>query len=131
VRDAPRLIASPRPRCRPGRFDVEERIIAPIPNKSKALNQAFAMEAYKNADRLLRDSETVVSIGYSFNRYDQSSFEPLLRAASESKGRRLLIVSPDAKTIADSICGVFPSLTVEPINAKFKSWVLSSFCGLE
>jgi thiamine pyrophosphate-dependent acetolactate synthase large subunit-like protein len=77
---------------------VEDRIIAPVPDKSQGLKEAAF--TYTKADALVRDSDIVVVIGYSFNPHDRASYQPLLQALSASPGRRLLVVSPDAGSIA-------------------------------
>ncbi|MBI3279419.1 MAG: hypothetical protein HYZ57_06220 [Acidobacteria bacterium] len=112
-----------------GADDVEDRIIAPVPDKSQGLKEAFIRDTYSKAEAVLRNSDTVVTIGYSFNQHDRASYQRLLRAFGESLGRKLLLVSPDAGTIADAIRPAFPKLAIIPLEATFKQWVSASFPG--
>jgi hypothetical protein len=113
-----------------GADDSEERIIAPVPDKSQGLNQAFIRATYAKAVNVVRDSEIVVTIGYSFNAHDKGSYQVLLDALRTSKGRRLLVVSPDADTVVKVIRPSFPDLAIEPLRTTFKQWVRASFPGL-
>ena len=113
-----------------GADDVEDRIIAPVPDKSQGLQQAFIRASYAKAVAVVRDSDTVVAIGYSFNAHDRGSYQTLLEALRASKGRRLLVVSPDADSVARAIRAGFPDLAIEPQQATFKQWVAASFPGL-
>ena len=114
-----------------GADDVEERIIAPVPDKSQGLKQAFIRATYAKAVAVVRDSDTVVAIGYSFNAHDRGSYQVLLDALRTSKGRRLLVVSPDADTVVRAIRAGFPDISIEPLKATFKQWVTASFPGLD
>lgn len=113
-----------------GADDVEDRIIAPIPDKSHGLKEAFIRDTYIKAEAVVRDSDTLISIGYSFNPHDRASYQRLLHALGDSRGRKLLVVSPDAGTIANAIRPGFPNLSIEPLDATFKQWVSASFPGL-
>jgi hypothetical protein len=110
-----------------GADDVEERTIAPVPDKSQGLKQTFIRDTYAKAEALLRASDIVVAIGYSFNAHDRASYERLLCAMSASQGRKLLVVSPDAANIANALRPTFPSLSVQPVEATFKQWVAELF----
>jgi hypothetical protein len=111
--------------------DVEDRIIAPVPDKSTGLRQPFVRDTYTKAKAMVRASDTIVTIGYSFNPHDRASYEPLLRALSESTGRKLLVVSPDAAIIADALRAAFPNaFSIEPLKVTFKKWVADQFPGL-
>jgi hypothetical protein len=113
-----------------GADDVEDRIIAPVPDKSSGLNQAFIRETYTNALFLARNSDVIIAIGYSFNPHDRASYQPLLHALEESNGRRLVVVSPDAEAVASTLRQNFPALRIEPLVSTFKQWVEASFPGL-
>src|SRR5207245_10889609 len=63
-----------------GRVAIEERVIAPIPDKAQKLNQPFISETYGKACSFVRESGTLVAVGYSFNSYDRSSYQPVLQA---------------------------------------------------
>ena len=114
-----------------GADDVEDRIIAPVPDKSQGFKQAFIRDTYTKAVAMVRDSDIVVAIGYSFNAHDRASYQTLLDALRESKGRRLLVVSPDAGTVVNAIRLGFPDLSIEALEATFKQWAAASFPGLD
>lgn len=114
-----------------GADDVEDRIIAPVPDKSRGLQQAFIRTSYAKAVDVVRDSDIVVTIGYSFNAHDRGSYQVLLDALRASKARRLLVVSPDADIVVKAIRLGFPDLAIQPLKATFKQWVDASFPGLD
>lgn len=114
-----------------GSDDVHDRVIAPIPDKTPALNAPFISDTYTKAEALVRDSNILVTIGYSFSPHDRVSYQRLLRALGDSSGRKLLLVSPDAGTVAKAIRPSFPKLSIEPLESTFKQWVNASFSGLE
>ncbi|HEY7337211.1 MAG TPA: hypothetical protein VH639_20135 [Bryobacteraceae bacterium] len=114
----------------PGATDIREQIIAPVPNKSQDLKRAFIHEMYRHALTLLRDSDTIVAIGYSFNLHDRASYRPLLAPWAKSTGRKLVIVSPDADNAAKTVRLYLKNLCVEPVPATFREWVQRSYPGL-
>jgi hypothetical protein len=114
----------------PGSDDARDRVIAPIPDKSQGLSEAFVGGTYAKAEALVRESEIVVAIGYSFNHHDRASYQRLLCALHESSSRKLLVVSPDAYNVASALRPAFPSLSIEPLTTTFKKWVDASFPGL-
>jgi hypothetical protein len=80
---------------------------------------------------LVQASDTVVAIGYSFSAHDHASYEPLLRALCMPRGRRLLVVSPEAATIADALRPAWSNaFLIDPLEASFKEWVADRFPGL-
>src|SRR5262249_42002292 len=66
-----------------GRVSIEERVIAPVPDKSEGLKEAFIRESYANAVRLICKAGSLTVIGYSFNPYDRVSYAPLLEVLSQ------------------------------------------------
>lgn len=109
-------------RRRPGDFDVKDRIIAPVRDKSQGLTRDFVCAVYERAVKLVRHSGSLVSIGYSFNNHDRQSYEPILSALGDSEDKRLTVVSPEARKLADKLRREFPSVNVVPIEATFKEW---------
>lgn len=107
-----------------GSDDVENRIIAPIPDKSSALQENFIRDTYIKASLLARESEPMIAIGYSFNLHDRGSYAPVLRALSPGT---LVVVSPDADTVADAIGPAWPGLSIRPVKAAFKEWAVAAF----
>lgn len=114
----------------PGEFDIEDRIIAPVKDKSIELKRAFVCAAYQKACGLVRASGTVVAIGYSFNAHDSGSYQRVLRALSASVERRLIVVSLDALKVAPKLQMEFPNLRVEPMETTFTAWAAASFIGI-
>ncbi len=87
------------------RVPIEKRVIAPIPDKAEQLKQPFISETYSRACSLVRESGALVAIGYSFNSHDNASYGPILAALSESRDRKLSVVSPEASKLAEQIEG--------------------------
>ena len=112
---------------RTGYVPIEERVIAPIPDKAQELNQPFIKQTYSKACSLVRESGTLVAVGYSFNSHDSASYRPILQALSESVDRSLVVVSPHASKLASEIRGAYHSLQVTPIDKTFKAWAGNSF----
>ncbi|HME00909.1 MAG TPA: hypothetical protein VKM93_26810 [Terriglobia bacterium] len=112
---------------RTGRVSIEERVIAPIPDKADALKLPFISETYRKACSLVRESGVLVAVGYSFNNHDRPSYEPILHALDKSRERTLIIVSPQARKLADKIGAEYRTLRVRPINKTFKGWAEDSF----
>lgn len=83
-----------------GHVRIEERVIAPIPDKAEALNQPFIQKTYDNAVALVRRSGRVVAVGYSFNAHDRPSYDPVLKALLDSDEKKLIVVSPSAVDVA-------------------------------
>ncbi len=110
-----------------GRVPIEERVIAPIPDKAEGLKQPFISETYCRACSLVRESGILVAVGYSFNSYDRPSYQPVLQALDESCERKLIVVSPQAGELVDKIRAEFHALQVKPINKTFKGWAANSF----
>lgn len=111
-----------RARSSTGHIPIEERIIAPIPDKAQQLTQPFIRKTYAKACSLVRESGTLIAVGYSFNGHDKASYSPILEALSQSHDRRLVVVSPNATKLADMIRGAHPSLKVQPIDRGFRAW---------
>lgn len=110
-----------------GRVGIEERVIAPVPDKSDGLKQAFIRQTYAKALSLLRETGTLVVIGYSFNANDRASYHPLLETLVRSRERTLTIVSPQAGELQGRIAKEYPHLKVEPIPKTFRMWTADSF----
>jgi hypothetical protein len=106
---------------------IEERVIAPIPDKSQDLKRAFVGESYAKAAQLAREAGTLVAIGYSFNVHDRASYSPILDALAQSNTRILFIVSPQARKIAARLSGEHPDIRFEPIEKTFSEWATDSF----
>lgn len=107
------------------------RVIAPLPKKTEGLKKEFISEVYRRAEELLRSSTLpLVAIGYSFNRHDRASYEPLLTAL-ESGSACVLMISPDAVDIRARLSREFPGISFEPLEHTLKSWVEDGFPGME
>ncbi len=108
---------------------VQDRVIAPIPNKAEELTRPFVEESYERARALVSAAENLVVIGYSFNQYDEASYEPILKALTETQGK-LVLVSPEAPRLKARLGREHPSLEIEPIEKSFAGWVAASFPGV-
>ncbi len=104
------------------------RVIAPIPSKADGLRGAFIRRIHKRAMEIVQSSQTIVSIGYSFNPYDRASYSPLLQAA---RGARILLVVPEAQDLASRLTGEYPGIEWHAVPATFREWVLRGYDGLQ
>jgi len=112
-----------------GRMRPDERVIAPIPDKSEHLKQAFIQKSYSMALPLVEREGFLAAIGYSFNPYDRISYHPLLEALAKSKGRTLFIVSPQGREVGERISTEYPTLKVRSTEKTFRTWA-ADFQGL-
>lgn len=110
-----------------GYVRIDERVVAPVPDKSEGLKQDFVRETNLKAAALIREAGTLVTLGYGFNIHDRSSYDPILQALERSHDRTLFIVSLKARTLAPRIAAEYPSLRVKPIGKAFRTWAADSF----
>jgi hypothetical protein len=110
-----------------GRVPIKERVIAPTPDKSEGLKEAFIRQSYANAVRLIQQVGSVISIGYSFNPYDRASYAQLLDALRRTADRKLVIVSPQAGEVAERLSTEYPDLRVHAVEKTFGQWAADSF----
>lgn len=110
-----------------GRVSVEERVIAPVPDKSEGLKEAFIRQSYENAVSLIQQVGTLAAIGYSFNPYDRASYARLLDTLKQTPERKLVIVLPQAGEVAKRLSTEYPELTVHPVEKTFGQWAADSF----
>jgi hypothetical protein len=113
-----------------GHLRIAQRIIAPVPDKSEGLKEAFIRQSYAKALPLVREAGRLIALGYSFNPYDRVSYNPVLEALAQSHERTLLVVSPEARELAKRICAEYPDLRVRPVEKTFRGWAADSFRGL-
>ena len=120
---------SPFERVPPGLLyqHLNERVIAPIPNKAEGLKGSFVKEVYKQAVELLCETDLFICIGYKFSQFDRSSCQPLLEAISRDS-TRVVVVAPDAEEIVSRLSTEF-RLQLEPIPITFSKWVEMGFPG--
>ena len=76
-----------RAMSRTGLVGVEERVIAPVPDKGKGLKANFIRESYAKAFPLVQHAGTLVAVGYSFSPYDRVSYGGILEALAQSENR--------------------------------------------
>jgi hypothetical protein len=110
-----------------GRVDIEERVIAPVPDKSEDLKQAFIRETFARAVSLISEVGNLTAIGYSFNEHDRASYRALLQALSGSRERTLTVVSPEANHSRARIGTEYPNLRIEPVERTFGMWASQAF----
>ncbi len=105
---------------------LDERVIAPVPNKAAGLKNDFVRGVYDQALRLLSDARRLISIGYRFNPHDRESFHPLVKALAAIPGSSLVLVSPDAAETRSRLSGD-PRLQIEAVPLPFRAWVSNDF----
>lgn len=110
-----------------GHTQPDERVIAPTPDKSEDLKQAFIQKSYSVALPLVRQEGVLVAIGYSFNPYDHVSYNRLLEALGQSSDRTLFVVSPEAKNVRERLSKDYPNLKIALIEKTFGKWATDSF----
>jgi hypothetical protein len=110
-----------------GHVRIEERVIAPIPDKSEGLQDAFIRESYARALALVRQDGSLIAIGYSLNRYDRVSYKPILEVLAQSDARNLIIVSPQAGELGRKVSLEYPGLKVQPVEKTFSGWATDHF----
>ena len=113
-----------------GRTRPDQRVIAPIPDKSEDLKQAFIQKSYSVALPLVRQEGVLVTVGYSFNPCDRASYRRVLQALEQTKEKTLFLVSPQAGGLAKRISNEYPALKVRSIGKTFGQWAADSFRGL-
>jgi hypothetical protein len=104
-----------------------ERVIAPVPDKAEGLQGEFIKQVSTRAVEILRSTRTIVSIGYSFNPYDQASYEPLLQAA---RGAQVVLVVPEARDLAARLTREHPEIEWSAVPLTFRDWVLRDYQGV-
>jgi hypothetical protein len=110
-----------------GHTHPDERVIAPIPDKSEDLKQAFIQKSYSVALPIVRQSGILVAVGYSFNPHDRVSYHRILQALGESSDRSLFVVSPEARNVRERLSKEYPNLKIAPIDKTFGKWATDSF----
>lgn len=107
-----------------------DRIVAPVPEKARLLQEPFIEATYRKACGLVQKSCGLVAIGYSFGEHDLQSYYPLVEALRRSPHSRLLVVCPDAEDIAIQLRKNFPSLRIDSRTSGFAHWVMDEYPGL-
>lgn len=104
-----------------------ERVIAPVPNKAAGLHGEFISRIHKKAVEIVQSIQTIVSIGYSFNPNDRTSYLPLLKAV---RGARILLVVPEAQKLVPRLISEYPGVEWRAIPMTFREWVAGNYEGL-
>ena len=112
---------------RTGYVSVGERVIAPVPDKSEGLKEAFIRQSYGKAVQLIEQVGSIIVIGYSFNPYDRASYVRLLDALKRTADRKLFVVSPQASEVAKRLSTEYPELRIHPVEKTFGQWAADSF----
>lgn len=110
---------------------VPSRVIAPVPSKAEGLKKSFIVRVYVKALEMVRQSGTIVAIGYSFNPNDKQSYSEILEAASESGECKFLVVAPSAHEIVPRLKEEYPGVRWKAVSGKFKEWVSGGFPEVE
>ena len=106
---------------------TDERVIAPVPNKTNVLKGKFIEAVYQQAVASFRNADKVVVIGYSFNPSDRVSYSKLFDAFN---GREILVVSPDADNIVTRLNTEYPRIKWEAKNMTFIDWCHNGYPGV-
>jgi hypothetical protein len=115
---------------RTGFVRPEDRVIAPVPDKSEDLKQQFVRATYTRALPLVRNTGTLVAIGYSFNVLDKSSYGPILEALGQSTDGTLFLVSPEANRVRERLSVEHPNIKIRSMEKTFGKWATDSFRGI-
>ena len=103
----------------------ENRLFLPAivpPSAMKPLLNSAFIDRWYNAGQMLKNSEMMVIVGYSFNRVD-SHFNELFMAAAG--GKKIVVINPDSdgsKSMVCSLLGVNPETlsrqTIEGVSVE-------------
>ena len=110
-----------------GHVAIEERVIAPVPDKSQALKEPFIRQSYANAVGLIRQVGSLTVVGYSFNTHDRASYARLLDVLTQTPDRKLVVVSPQAGELKKKLSMEYRDLRVIPVEKTFGEWARDSF----
>lgn len=110
--------------------NIEERVIAPLPDKTEGLKNSFIRQIYSESEKLLSASEVLIVIGYNFSAHDRRSYQPLIDHVSNNWSGTIVIVSPNAEDIAKRLRSEYPSIKWFSVNATFKEWVDAGYSGV-
>jgi hypothetical protein len=105
---------------------LENRIIAPIPDKTKGLKKDFIDKMYSKAKDLINNTKQIVVIGYNFSEHDKSSYHNLVKDYKNE----ILIISPNAEKLKDRLKNEYTEIQWYAKSSSFKVWVDSGFRGL-
>ena len=114
-----------------GYIPIEKRVIAPVPNKAKGLNEEFIKRVHTKAKSMLQNAEILISIGYSYNPLDKSSYEGLINQFASQEDRKIILIGPDADDLSRRLKETYSDLNWIPMELTFKQWVESGFAGLD
>lgn len=106
--------------------NIENRIIAPVPDKTEGLKKDFINKMYSKAIELIINTDQIIVIGYNFSEHDKSSYDSLLKEYN----RKILIISPNADEIKNRLKDGYRKIQWNTENISFKNWVNSGFKGL-
>jgi len=113
-----------------GYVPLEDRVIAPTPDKTDNLRTNFIQAVHCRAKEILASSQRVIVIGYRFNELDRSSYDHLLLAFAESKEPVAVLVSPDAEILRTHLSGRYPRIQWVAQPRSFEQWVQAGFPGV-
>ncbi|MEP7008934.1 MAG: hypothetical protein ABJC13_01280 [Acidobacteriota bacterium] len=107
--------------------EIEERVIAPVPEKTVGLKRDFIEIMRSRALELVRNSDSIVAIGFRFNPVDEESFRFLLSAIAERSDKALTVVSPSAMETTARLAKSYPDVLFRAIQKGFASWAATGF----
>jgi hypothetical protein len=108
---------------------LEERVVAPVPDKAEGLQGEFIRAVHSRAKGILGSCQRVIVIGYRFNALDKDSYDSLLRALSRAPNPEAVLVCPDADSLKDRLSRAYPRVNWVPHAKTFSAWVEAGFPG--
>ncbi len=104
---------------------LEQRVIAPVPEKATGRRGSFAASVRSRALEVLKTAERVIAVGYSFNAADQGSYDALLRDGVHNQP--LFVVSPDSRRLVRQLGARYPHLRLQVVPQRFREWADGGF----
>ena len=108
---------------------MASRVIAPVPGKAEGDRGHFVKAVHSKAVELLGSVGSLISLGYSFAELDADSYIPLLKALAAHPDPHLVVVSPDADSIAARLASVLGGAELLPLAMTFGAWVDAGYPG--
>jgi hypothetical protein len=106
---------------------LEDRVIAPVPEKTEGLKREFVMKVRERASTVVSTADVVIAVGYSFNPVDEESFGFLLRAIAAKQDPTLIVVSPSAEATIERLAKTYGDVTFKSVPSTFRQWASTSF----
>ena len=110
--------------------DVQDRVVAPIPDKATGLKGDFVRAVTHRAKEIIAKHGHVVAIGYAFGAYDSASYADLLKTLNATNHPRAVIVSPEASAVIVRLRSQYGKVDWVGVDLGFAPWVDAGYPGL-